>query len=294
MWSRSSNSSEYTYGFNGQKKDDEIKGENNSYDFGARIYDPRIGRFLSLDPRMNEFSFWSPYIFASNTPIQAIDDNGEGPVFKNKDEAERVAADINAIFRDVFEIDYDVIKVTTEKRVEGYLWWAKEYDVYTFEVNNNFDWNSDIYTKAFYNFTEMEEDVPSSLNTEWDPSRGSSEGSEIEVSANATDYSEDSSPKNWTIGGIYLHEALYHISTLGISEYYSVEKIDPSKAKDTPNIFRRIYKLRTGIPHGPQARITGIGWGDNAIYLSPEEKEKLKEDREKTGKKDAQNNMRNE
>ncbi|MFK7059864.1 hypothetical protein V3Q90_06970 [Flavobacterium oreochromis] len=33
----------YRYGFNG-KEDDQIKGEGNSYDFGARIYDPRIGR----------------------------------------------------------------------------------------------------------------------------------------------------------------------------------------------------------------------------------------------------------
>ncbi len=31
----------YRYGFNGMEKDDEISGSGNSYDFGARTYDPR-------------------------------------------------------------------------------------------------------------------------------------------------------------------------------------------------------------------------------------------------------------
>ena len=29
----------YTYGFNGMEKDDEVKGNGNSLDFGARVYD---------------------------------------------------------------------------------------------------------------------------------------------------------------------------------------------------------------------------------------------------------------
>ena len=34
----------YRYGFNGMEKSDEVYGEGNAYDFGARIHDPRIGR----------------------------------------------------------------------------------------------------------------------------------------------------------------------------------------------------------------------------------------------------------
>ena len=41
--------SKYRYGFNGQEKDNDMKGEGNSLDFGARVYDPRLGRFLSID-----------------------------------------------------------------------------------------------------------------------------------------------------------------------------------------------------------------------------------------------------
>src|SRR5690606_17531016 len=56
--------SSYRYGFNGQEKDDEIKGPGNRYDFNFRIQDPRLGRFLSRDPLATSFPGWSPYSFA--------------------------------------------------------------------------------------------------------------------------------------------------------------------------------------------------------------------------------------
>jgi len=58
------------------EKDDEVKGQGNSLDFGARIYDPRIGRWLSIDPLFKKYPSWSPYNFVLNTPIQAIDPDG--------------------------------------------------------------------------------------------------------------------------------------------------------------------------------------------------------------------------
>lgn len=77
---RTFSSPSYRYGFNGYEKDDEVKGLGNSIDFGARIYDSRIGRFLSLDPRSREFSFMSPYCFAANNPIYFVDKDGKGPL----------------------------------------------------------------------------------------------------------------------------------------------------------------------------------------------------------------------
>ena len=89
MWSRSINSSEYKYGFNGKEKDDEVAGEGNSYDFGARIYDPRIGRWLSCDPYEADYSDLSPYCFAGNMVIIAIDPDGERLQIIIKDKAKR-------------------------------------------------------------------------------------------------------------------------------------------------------------------------------------------------------------
>ncbi|WP_107039112.1 RHS repeat-associated core domain-containing protein [Brumimicrobium mesophilum] len=67
----------YRYGFNGMEKDDKIKGEGNSLDFGARIYDPRVGRWLSTDPLESEYIDQSPYNFVANNPIGHKDPDGE-------------------------------------------------------------------------------------------------------------------------------------------------------------------------------------------------------------------------
>jgi RHS repeat-associated protein len=65
------------YFFQGQEMDDEVKGEGNSYDFGARMLDPRLGRWLSIDPKAAKFVSESPYIFVGNNPIIFIDPSGE-------------------------------------------------------------------------------------------------------------------------------------------------------------------------------------------------------------------------
>jgi len=66
----------YRYGFQGQEKDDELKGDGNSYDFNFRIYDPRIGRFLCVDPLSASYPWNSPYAFGENRVIDGVDLEG--------------------------------------------------------------------------------------------------------------------------------------------------------------------------------------------------------------------------
>ena len=63
------------------EKDEEFTGSQSHYDFGARIYDGRIGRWLAVDPLRSEFPYESPFIFGGNTPIQAVDIDGERVYF---------------------------------------------------------------------------------------------------------------------------------------------------------------------------------------------------------------------
>ena len=68
----------YKYGFNGKERDPEtFKTGGNSYDYGFRIYNPSIGRFLSVDPLKIKFPWLTPYQFASNRPIIAVDKDGK-------------------------------------------------------------------------------------------------------------------------------------------------------------------------------------------------------------------------
>jgi RHS repeat-associated protein len=62
----------YRYGFNGKENDDET----GTQDYGMRIYDPRMGRFLSTDPLTKGYPQLTPYQFSSNTPIATIDLDG--------------------------------------------------------------------------------------------------------------------------------------------------------------------------------------------------------------------------
>ena len=68
--------SEYKYGFNGKENDNEIKGEGNQLDYGMRIYDPRLGRFLSVDPLQEKYPWNSPYAYAENDVISCVDLDG--------------------------------------------------------------------------------------------------------------------------------------------------------------------------------------------------------------------------
>ena len=77
MLGRTFNANKYRRGFNGMEKDDELKGEGNSYDFGARMYDPRLARWLSLDPQNSKYPYFSPYVAFGNNPNYFIDPGGE-------------------------------------------------------------------------------------------------------------------------------------------------------------------------------------------------------------------------
>ena len=83
MPNRNASIDNYRYGFSGMEKDDEIRGAGNSYAFLFRMYDSRLGRFLSTDPLTQKFPALSPYQHAGNNPIAAIDLEGLEPATIN-------------------------------------------------------------------------------------------------------------------------------------------------------------------------------------------------------------------
>ena len=122
MPGRVSSSESYRYRFNEKEKDPEgMGGSGSTYDYGFRIYNPNIARFLSVDPLAKSYTWYTPYQFAGNKPIWAVDldgleekivtqtfyDHGLGQIFIQMQNSEK----LNAIWNSVNRADLEA-KVT--------------------------------------------------------------------------------------------------------------------------------------------------------------------------------------
>lgn len=77
MPGRSFNANSYSYGFNGQEKDDEITGVTGGHlNYKFREYDTRLARFFAIDPIAADYPMLTPYQHSSLNPIMNIELEG--------------------------------------------------------------------------------------------------------------------------------------------------------------------------------------------------------------------------
>ena len=94
---RHDSTDDYRYGFQGQEKDDEIKGEGNSINYTFRMHDPRLGRFFATDPLTSRYPHYTPYSFSGNKVL----------AFSELEGAEEIKAFL--LSKDFFSyMDYDI------------------------------------------------------------------------------------------------------------------------------------------------------------------------------------------
>ena len=129
----------YRYGFNGKEEDDEVKGDGNQQDYGMRIYDPRLGKFLSVDPLTQKYPYLTPYQFASNSPISGIDLDGLEFFFYAKTMGNNglPSLKVSSIYDVKNSID---VKARIVADVSGTMtWYLNGYPIVTLPYNHTLD-----------------------------------------------------------------------------------------------------------------------------------------------------------
>ena len=99
---RHGNTEGYRYGFNGMEMDNEVRenpttgtvGTGNSYTTHFRQYDPRSGRWWSVDPLASKYPQWSPYPAFTNNPIMYVDQDGREPRWGQLANLDRLLGDM--------------------------------------------------------------------------------------------------------------------------------------------------------------------------------------------------------
>ncbi|GGD34330.1 hypothetical protein [Flavobacterium orientale] len=99
----------YRYGFQGQEKDDEVKGEGNSLNYTFRMHDPRVGRFFAVDPSFKAFPWNSSYAFSENRTIDGIELEGREWDLAIRDDKTEVSVNVS------FDFDKETVNFTKEQ-----------------------------------------------------------------------------------------------------------------------------------------------------------------------------------
>ncbi|MGV0829350.1 DUF6443 domain-containing protein [Empedobacter brevis] len=121
-----SGSANYKYKYNGKELQEELG--LNIYDYGARNYDPALGRWFNIDPLAEKYYKTTPYNYAANNPLVFKDIDGRDIIF--------------VINNQSFNVSKDILMKTEQGKA---LWDkyanSKTDDVYiSFQkFNNNFD-----------------------------------------------------------------------------------------------------------------------------------------------------------
>jgi RHS repeat-associated protein len=219
---------QYRYGYQGSEMDDEVKdSKGTSYTTHFRQLDPRVGRWLSIDPKATAWE--SPYASMANNPIMMNDFLGDSAITAEQELGQQIVDDLNEIYKDKYDLPVDsdgnevnAFSLVPVKYVKkGYESYGS-VDGYAIVTNDipgdpDFwdDWDNgeegtvgEGYRSSLYEVLNMGENIEvkySSINGGWGNSK--TDGL-VTIDSNLSPAKKSS----LSAGGVFLHEIIWHKS----------------------------------------------------------------------------------
>lgn len=232
--------------------------------------------WYGVDQLTEDYPSISSYAYCGNSPVVLIDPDGKKISLPTQNQATTIVNDLNAIYSDKYKVNnvFSVQKVNITKKVRTNDWnltspstWKnifikpeyKEVVVrtdYRIVKTSNFDKiKGDKYTNALSEMIDSKINVRGEIIA--DSKRGGNLGflkgyggglvtssTSFELSDNLSKYGDKGTKGKfaykWSLGGVFLHENLYHLHTLGSKEQF----------KEGANGMRKYYNSKTGKEHG--------------------------------------------
>ena len=230
--------------------------------FGARYLDHTLTTaWLSVDPMADKYPSISPYAYCAWNPLKFMDPDGEEVILPwNKKIAKKIIDDLNAIYKAKYNTTKDAFVLGT-----GKLFGIIPYNKIC--ASDEFDWNTDKYTKAMKECIDdvvaVQIQVVKNHNPDGptlsrgrkindfikDLGGGLTSGNNVYISEDLPTYSSENGTKGkyakkHCLGGIVMHELLYHLHRVGV--------IDAKEGKEQgASLMQQHYSLKNSRSHGP-------------------------------------------